>query len=191
MNTEQPADLFRGVRVVELAEWVFVPVTGVLLADWGAEVIKIEHPVRGDGYRSLVSAGMHSIDASGVNQAVELANRGKRSIGLDITTGEGRAVLLDLAATADVFMTSFLPPTLERLGLRVEDVRSVNPSIVYAAATDRESVAPMPTGHRMTRRRSGREAASARVSVPPARTTRSKAATPSAIAMPPRSWRSG
>lgn len=55
MSDMPSVDLFQGIRVVEVAEWVFVPVAGCLLADWGAEVIKIEHPVRGDGLRSLVS----------------------------------------------------------------------------------------------------------------------------------------
>lgn len=123
-------DVFHGVRVVEVAEWVFVPVAGGMLADWGADVIKIEHPVRGDGYRGLVSAGINTGGA--VNQNWELANRGKRSLGLDLKTEQGRALLLELIATADVFLTSQLPSVLDRLGLGVEQVRAVNPSIIYA-----------------------------------------------------------
>ena len=123
-------DVFHGVRVVEVAEWVFVPVAGGMLADWGADVIKIEHPVRGDGYRGLVSTGLASGGA--VNQSWELANRGKRSVGLDLKTEKGRALLLELVGSADVFLTSQLPSVLERLGLGVEQLRAVNPNLIYA-----------------------------------------------------------
>src|SRR3954470_18039709 len=70
--------VFSGVRVIELAEWLYVPQAGSLFSDWGAEVIKIEHPVRGDGYRGLSSAGT-ATNHAGVNAAMELANRGKKS----------------------------------------------------------------------------------------------------------------
>ena len=122
--------VFDGVRVVELAEWVFVPVAGALLADWGADVVKIEHPVRGDGYRGLMSAGLSS--GGQVNQSWELANRGKRSVGIDLKTARGRELLLELVATADVFLTSQLPSVLDRLDLGVDALRAVNPRLIYA-----------------------------------------------------------
>lgn len=125
------ADLFAGVRVVELAQFVFVPVTGALLADWGADVIKIEHPATGDGYRGLVSQGIGAGTGS-LNVSWELANRGKRSVALDAKTPEGRALLLRLVADADVFLTNMLPGSLERLGLGVDDLRTVNPGLIYA-----------------------------------------------------------
>jgi crotonobetainyl-CoA:carnitine CoA-transferase CaiB-like acyl-CoA transferase len=124
-------EVFAGVRVVEVAQYVFVPVAGALLADWGADVIKIEHPLHGDGYRGLVSQGILQI-TDGINQSVELANRGKRSLGLDITTPDGRDLLLRLIETADVFLTNFLPSTITRLQLDVEDLRQVNSSLIYA-----------------------------------------------------------
>lgn len=123
--------VFDGVRVVELAQFVFVPVTGALLADWGADVVKIEHPVQGDGYRGLVSQGIIKV-SGGVNQSMELANRGKRSVGLDVQSEEGRALLLKLVESADVFLTNFLPPTLAKLRLGVDDLRAVNPQLIYA-----------------------------------------------------------
>jgi len=126
------APVFDGVRVVELAQFVFVPVAGALLADWGAAVIKIEHPVTGDGYRGLASQGITQTSDSGVNQSMELANRGKRSIGLDVRTEEGRDLLLKLVESADVFLTNFLPSTLQSLRLDVDDIRAVNPNIIYA-----------------------------------------------------------
>ena len=124
--------VFEGVRIVELAQFVFVPACGALLADWGADVIKIEHPVTGDGYRGLVSQGILRLSASGVNQSMEMHNRGKRSIGLDVASAEGRDLLLRLVETADVFLTNFLPSTLAKLRLGVDDLRAVNPKIIYA-----------------------------------------------------------
>ncbi len=122
--------MFQGVRVVEFAEWVFVPVAGGLLSDWGADVVKVEHPVRGDGYRGLMSAGLSS--GGQVNQSWELANRGKRSVGIDLKTAGGRDLLLELVATADVFLTSQLPGVLDRLDLGVDALRAVNPRLIYA-----------------------------------------------------------
>jgi len=131
MSGGPSVDVFSGVKVVELAQWVFVPVAGALLADWGADVVKIEHPRLGDGYRGLVSQGILQ-SSGGVNQSMELANRGKRSIGLDVKTPEGRDVLLRLVADADVFLTNYLPSVLARLGLTVEELREVNPKLIYA-----------------------------------------------------------
>jgi crotonobetainyl-CoA:carnitine CoA-transferase CaiB-like acyl-CoA transferase len=124
-------DVFSGVRVVELAQWVFVPVAGALLADWGAEVIKVEHPETGDAYRGLVSQGIIQV-TNGINHSLELANRGKRSIALDVKSPEGHNVMMGLIETADVFLTNFLPSTLERLGLGVDALRAVNPKLIYA-----------------------------------------------------------
>jgi crotonobetainyl-CoA:carnitine CoA-transferase CaiB-like acyl-CoA transferase len=126
----QPSvDVFGGVRVVELAQWVFVPVAGALLADWGAEVVKVEHPKGGDGYRGLVLPGA---DGSSVNYAMEMANRNKQSVAIDLKTDDGRAALLKLVESADVFLTNFLPSVLERLGLGVDELRALNPRLIYA-----------------------------------------------------------
>ena len=124
-----PPEVFRGVRVVELAQWLFVPTTGALLADWGADVIKIEHPVSGDSYRGLASQGIHAV-SNGINPAMESANRGKRSLGLDVKRPAGRELLLRLCATADVFLTNLLPGAQQRLGLSVEVLRAANPRLI-------------------------------------------------------------
>jgi crotonobetainyl-CoA:carnitine CoA-transferase CaiB-like acyl-CoA transferase len=121
---------FDGVKVVELAQWVFVPVAGALLADWGADVIRIEK-LEGDPYRGLASQGIGT-DRGGVNLSMALANRGKRSIALDLQTDDGRAVLDDLLDSADVFLTNLRPGALERLGLGAEQVRERFPGLVYA-----------------------------------------------------------
>ncbi len=124
-------NVFDGVRVVEFAQFVFVPSAGALLADWGADVIKIEHPVTGDGYRGLATQGIVQTSATGVNQNMEMHNRGKRSIGLDASKPEGRELLLKLVGSADVFLTNFLPSALHRWHLDVDDLRAANPRIIY------------------------------------------------------------
>ena len=121
---------FDGVKVVELAQWVFVPVAGALLADWGADVIRIEK-LEGDPYRGLASQGIGT-DRGGVNLSMALANRGKRSIALDLQTDDGRAVLDELLDSADVFLTNLRPGALERLGLGAAEVRQRFPGLVYA-----------------------------------------------------------
>src|SRR6266568_3262973 len=81
-------EAFNGVRVVELAQWVFVPVAGALLADWGADVVRIER-LDGDPYRGLMTQGIGT-DSGGVNLSVALANRGKRSVAIDLHNEAGR-----------------------------------------------------------------------------------------------------
>jgi crotonobetainyl-CoA:carnitine CoA-transferase CaiB-like acyl-CoA transferase len=127
---EPIADIFEGVRVVELAQWVFVPVAGALLADWGADVIRIEHP-DGDPYRALATQGIGS-DSGGVNLSMAMANRGKRSLAIDIKKAEGLAVLHKLLESADIFLTSLRPDALHRLGLDADQMRERYPGLIYA-----------------------------------------------------------
>jgi crotonobetainyl-CoA:carnitine CoA-transferase CaiB-like acyl-CoA transferase len=122
--------VLEGVRVVEVSAWAFVPSAGAVLADWGADVVKIEPPT-GDPIRGLVNAG---IDA-GPSFPWEIWNRGKRSIALDLARPTAHDIVVDLARTADVFLTSYLPSTRQKLGIDIDDVRAVNPSIVYACGT--------------------------------------------------------
>jgi crotonobetainyl-CoA:carnitine CoA-transferase CaiB-like acyl-CoA transferase len=121
---------FDGVRVVELAEWVFVPVAGALLADWGADVVHIER-LQGDPYRGLATQGIGT-DSGGVNMSVTLANRGKRSMALDVQHDQGLAVMHCLLESADVFLTNVRPAALKRLGLDAETLTSRYPGLVYA-----------------------------------------------------------
>lgn len=122
--------VLKGVRVVEVAQWWFVPSAGAVLADWGADVIKIEHPVTGDPQRGLMTSGFFP-DTGGVNFMMEQSNRGKRSVGIDLANPDGRATLMTLVETADVFLTNFLPAARRRLGIEVDDVRAANPKIIY------------------------------------------------------------
>jgi crotonobetainyl-CoA:carnitine CoA-transferase CaiB-like acyl-CoA transferase len=120
-----------GVRVLEVAAWTYVPSAGAVLAEWGADVIKIEHPESGDPQRGLVSSGLVPSGPGGVNHMIELPNRGKRSVAIDLHTDEGHDVLMRLAAESDVFLTNFLPPARKGLRLEVDDVRAANPRIIY------------------------------------------------------------
>jgi crotonobetainyl-CoA:carnitine CoA-transferase CaiB-like acyl-CoA transferase len=121
---------FEGVRVVELAQWVFVPVAGALLADWGAEVLHVE-PLEGDPYRGLATQGIGT-DRDGVNLSLALANRGKRSIAINVRDERGRTTMERLLETADVFLTSLRPNALLRLGLDAETLTARHPRLLYA-----------------------------------------------------------
>ncbi|MEU6140449.1 CoA transferase [Streptomyces sp. NPDC047081] len=120
-----------GIRVLEVAMYGFVPSAGAVLADWGADVVKVEHAVNGDPQRGLRQTGAFKVEGD-PNPNIEHANRGKRSIGLDMARDEGREVLYELTRRADVFLTSFLPSARRKFGIDVDDIRAVNPRIVYA-----------------------------------------------------------
>jgi crotonobetainyl-CoA:carnitine CoA-transferase CaiB-like acyl-CoA transferase len=120
-----------GIRVLEVAMYGFVPSAGAVLAEWGADVVKVEHAVTGDPQRGLRQTGLLRVEGD-PNPNIEHANRGKRSIGLDISVPEGREVLYELARRSDVFLTSFLPGHRKKFGIDVDDIRAVNPKIIYA-----------------------------------------------------------
>jgi crotonobetainyl-CoA:carnitine CoA-transferase CaiB-like acyl-CoA transferase len=123
-----------GVRVVEVASYVFVPMAGAVLTEWGADVVKVEHPETGDPYRALTTTGLHNV-WNGVDPFFQSANRGKRSLGLDLAHPRGREVLRRLIAGADVFATNLRAASRRRLGLEVADVRADNPEVVYVRGT--------------------------------------------------------
>jgi crotonobetainyl-CoA:carnitine CoA-transferase CaiB-like acyl-CoA transferase len=128
-----------GVRVVEVANWTFVPAAGAVLADLGADVIKIEPP-NGDPQRAL----MNMLNLSGgINPFLEIPNRGKRSVTCDLTTSQGRSALDAILASADVFLTSNLAPVRKKLRIDVEDVRKANPDIIYVRGTGWGAQGPM------------------------------------------------
>jgi crotonobetainyl-CoA:carnitine CoA-transferase CaiB-like acyl-CoA transferase len=123
--------VMQGVRVLEVAQFTFVPAAGAILADWGADVIKVEHPIRGDTQRGFLNMGGVTLDPLR-HTLVEHPNRGKRSVGIDLATPEGQEVLYELAKTADVFLTNFLPHVRQQNKFDVEHIRAANPDIIYA-----------------------------------------------------------
>jgi crotonobetainyl-CoA:carnitine CoA-transferase CaiB-like acyl-CoA transferase len=127
---QAPTRILNGIRVVEVATWTFVPAAGGILADWGADVIKIEPPNRPDPQRTMVTGGMR--ERGDRNSLLEQANRGKRSIGLDLSRPKGLEVLHRLVASSDVFATNLLPAARAKLRVDVVDLRRVNPALIYA-----------------------------------------------------------
>jgi crotonobetainyl-CoA:carnitine CoA-transferase CaiB-like acyl-CoA transferase len=127
-------DILSGVRVLEVAEHTFVPAASALLADWGAEVIKIEHVERGDAMRGLASTGVANI-SSEVHVLLEHANRGKKSLALDLSQPDGLEVLHKLAAISDVFLTNKLPNVRAKLKIDVDQIRAHNEKIIYVRGT--------------------------------------------------------
>jgi crotonobetainyl-CoA:carnitine CoA-transferase CaiB-like acyl-CoA transferase len=123
--------VMQGVRVLEVAQFTFVPAAGAILADWGADVIKVEHPVRGDTQRGFVNMGGFKLDPDR-HPLMEHPNRGKRSVGIDVSKPDGQQVLYELATTADVFLTNYMPVVRQKNKFDVEHIRAVNPDIVYA-----------------------------------------------------------
>ena len=121
-----------GIKVVEIATWAYVPSAGAVLADWGADVVKVESP-QGDPIRGLVNAGVGAMD--GITFSWEIFNRGKKGIALDLNHPEAQEIVYRLVEQADVFLTSLLPPVRAKLGVDLERIRARNPQIIYAAGT--------------------------------------------------------
>lgn len=121
-----------GVRVVEMGMWVAGPAAGGMLADWGAEVIKIEMP-GGDPMRKLFSALSGSKESR--CPPFDLYNRGKKSISLDVNAPQSRVLMDRLLETADVFLTNMRPQFLERVGLDHASLQARFPRLIYASLT--------------------------------------------------------
>jgi crotonobetainyl-CoA:carnitine CoA-transferase CaiB-like acyl-CoA transferase len=119
-----------GIRVVEIGVWVAGPAAGCVLADWGADVVKIEPHGLGDPARSF--SRMLGADLP-FNPIFENDNRSKRSVVLDLRTPEGQSLALDLVDQADVFVTNVRQSGLARLGLDSETLLARNPRLVYGA----------------------------------------------------------
>lgn len=123
--------VMKGVKIVEVAQFVFVPCAGAVLADWGADVVKVEHAVRGDAQRGMRSIGGMTFDPV-ANPMIQHPNRGKRSIAIDLNNPEGQELVYELARDADVFLTNYLPAARQKLKIDLEHIRAVNPDIIYA-----------------------------------------------------------
>ncbi|PHY17614.1 CaiB/BaiF CoA-transferase family protein [Caulobacter sp. BP25] len=123
--------MLEGLRVIELATYIAAPGAAGIMADWGADVIKVESP-EGDPMRRFFDTIGSDQDA---NPVFELDNRGKRAVVLDIRSDLGREALKALVATADVFLTNVRPAALARAGLDFEALKAVNPRLIYASLT--------------------------------------------------------
>jgi crotonobetainyl-CoA:carnitine CoA-transferase CaiB-like acyl-CoA transferase len=121
-------DVMKGIRVVDLTAYAFVPAAGGVLAHWGADVIHVEGARRPDPIRMLGG----SLEPGGAGTLFKHYSRGKRSIAIDLSSERGRDVLYKLVADADVFLTSYLPAARKKLRIDVDDIRAINPHIIYA-----------------------------------------------------------
>ncbi|MEM7326029.1 MAG: CoA transferase [Actinomycetota bacterium] len=128
-----------GIRVIELAQWVAGPSTAGMMADWGADVVKVEPPT-GDPQRNIFSS--LGVENEIPNPTFAQDNRGKRSIVLDLRDDTGRETLERLLAGADVFITNLRPGALDRIGLTPAEVVERHPSLVVAAQSGYGSVGP-------------------------------------------------
>ena len=122
-----------GIRVVELGFWVAGPATAGILADWGAEVVKLESPAGGDPFRGIFMSAV-GIDVP-FNPPFELDNRGKRSAAINLKKEEGRKIARALIDRADVFVSNLRPGALDSLGLDYASLSSSNPGLVYCSVT--------------------------------------------------------
>lgn len=124
-------DVMNGVRVIEVAEHTFVPAAGMILADWGADVIKVERLPGGDASRHMKLPGV----GGKINPFFESGNRGKRGVALDLGKEAGREQLYRLLDSADVFITSLRADAREKLGIQPDQVLKRNPKIIYGRGT--------------------------------------------------------
>lgn len=133
-----------GIRILEVAQFTYVPAAGAVLADWGADIIKVEHAEHGDAQRGLVRVlGLDATKGgSSFAPIMEGPNRSKRSLGIDLAKPEARPVLEELIRRSDVFLTNYLPSPRAKLGITLEDVRAINPDIIYVTGSGFGSQGP-------------------------------------------------
>ncbi|MCH2357379.1 MAG: CoA transferase, partial [Pseudomonadales bacterium] len=130
-NSDTP--LLGAIRVIEVASMVLAPSACVVLADFGAEVIKVEPLQTGDLNRNWHK--IHGLPVSDMAYPFQVDNRNKKSVALDLKSEAGYEVLRKLVAGADVLVTNYRIKALQRLKLEYENIRAINPRIIYALAT--------------------------------------------------------
>jgi crotonobetainyl-CoA:carnitine CoA-transferase CaiB-like acyl-CoA transferase len=119
--------MLEGIRVLDLSRVIAGPYCATLMADLGADVVKVERPGRGDDLRAWRGSGMSA--------ALAAINRGKRGIAVDLQQSEGSKLAFELARRADVIVENFLPGVADKLGLGYAGVSAVNPAVVYVSVT--------------------------------------------------------
>ena len=145
--------LFADLKVLDVGSWIAAPVATTMLADYGAQVIKVEAPDLGDGYRNF--ADMPGSPDADTNYTWHMDNRNKRSISLNLKSEEGRKILRQMVSECDVYVTNLPQPMRRQWQLTYDDLAAVNPSMIYASLTaygekgperDREGFDWSPTG---------------------------------------------
>lgn len=126
-----------GIRILEVAQFTFVPSAGAVLADWGADIVKVEHAEKGDAQRGMVRVLGHKTgtEGSSFSPIMDGPNRSKRSIGVDLANPEARPVLEELIRRSDVFLTNYLPAQQTKLDITLDSVRAINPKIIFVTGS--------------------------------------------------------
>ena len=124
-----------GIKAIELGIWFAGPAAGMLLAECGADVIKIEPLGGGDPIRGLDLEERWGAETPPFNYMAEMVNRGKRSAAIDLRLAEGRELVYKLAKTADIFVTNVRPQALDHLEMTPETITALNPRLVYGLLT--------------------------------------------------------
>jgi crotonobetainyl-CoA:carnitine CoA-transferase CaiB-like acyl-CoA transferase len=132
-HADQEEALFAGLKVLDVGTWIAGPVAGTILADFGADVIKVEIPGAGDPFRALANGPLSP--RAEMNYMWECDGRNKRSIALNLASAEGREILMRLVRQCDVFITNQPFPTRRKLRLNYEDLAPENERMVYASLT--------------------------------------------------------
>jgi len=126
---------FQGIKIVELGHWVAIPSACAIFADWGADVVKIEDPGRGDAIRGVRSLEGTATSERGVQCLFEFLNRNKRSIAIDLRNKQSSQIVHKLVQGADIFATNFQTGVLKKLGMDYASLKKTNPRIIYASLT--------------------------------------------------------
>ena len=134
------AHILSGLRVIDCGTYIAGPAAALIMSDFGAEVIKVERPPAGDPYRLL--RHMPGMPVAPVDYLWLLDSRNKKSLALDLGDEAGREALLKLVATADVFVTNYQPQLVKKFRLGFEDLRAVNPKLIYAQVTGYGEIGP-------------------------------------------------
>ncbi|MEE9324728.1 MAG: CoA transferase [Dehalococcoidia bacterium] len=119
-----------GIKVVDLSTWLMAPCAAAILADYGAEVVKIEDPDGGDFLRGIMSAG--PIEPTDINFPLELVNRNKKSVAVNLKTEKGKEIVYKLVERSDIFISNLRRPSLGRLAMDYPTLSRLNPSLIYA-----------------------------------------------------------
>jgi crotonobetainyl-CoA:carnitine CoA-transferase CaiB-like acyl-CoA transferase len=129
----------QGIRVIDVTMWAFCPSAAAILASWGADVVHVENPASPDPMRVFMGG---SLEPGHAHWLFKHYNRGKRSVAVNLATVEGQEVLHNLVAGADVFVTSFLERTRKKLRFDTDDLRAVNPNLIYAKGSGAGPLGP-------------------------------------------------
>jgi len=131
--------ILKGLKVIEMGQVVAAPAAGVTLADWGAEVIKLE-PLHGEIHRGLTTA--HGTPVGEINHFIQVLNRNKKGLAVDLKQAAGQEIIHRLIAYSDVFMSNYQLDSVKKLGLDYDTLKAINPRLIYGLITGYGTAGP-------------------------------------------------